>query len=610
MSRKMCVLLCSAALLCALILNGSAVYFTQCAGDYVQVRDSAGNSFFERRDMIKASEELLSRYEFEDYPAAAEQLSREQEELRQYLVACNIKNGDKSEFMTAVRYSDGSVSDWAEEVSGLYNLTPEQTEQRIELLSYCISRLDYARGYPHYVNNVVSNSGNISSVSIFGGGYSRKNALKTRRDFYGAERIQLSAESGIGIMQLFSDSLTDVFAAAAAVASALIAGMYIRRRRVYPRRISGELLTGGALVCGGAALLYLCNVLLIGSFTGLGDLSRPVQSVDTFLSCNHIMSVGGLIMLRTAFKLAACGAVYFAVLGLTASGRKLVSAAVIFGFAAVEVILLNGSSEVGGTANFFRAFSSEQVTAVYGNINIFGSSVSGGVLLAVFSAAVLCVSAVFACRRVSAYALEIREAEEKKYYGEITEKYDEMRKIRHDINNHLSALAVLLDDGKVPEARKYLGEISKEIYGQRLPVYTGRNVLDALLFGKTSLAAAEGIAIEFAFYAPLNENISDYSLCGIFGNILDNAIEACRAVDGERRIRLTVKRQMDMLCIFCENPFAGEIDTDEPETVKTDKSMHGFGLKRIRQIAAKYGGTVEIDVKDNIFAISVILSIN
>ena len=65
-----------------------------------------------------------------------------------------------------------------------------------------------------------------------------------------------------------------------------------------------------------------------------------------------------------------------------------------------------------------------------------------------------------------------------------------------------------------------------------------------------------------------------------------------------------------MLCIFCENPFAGEVDPNEPETVKTDKSMHGIGLKRIRQIAAKYGGTVEIDVKDNIFAISVILSIN
>lgn len=610
MSRKICVLLCCAALLCALVLNGSAVYFTQCTGDYIQVRDSAGNSFFERREMIRASEELLSQYGFEDYPAAAERLSREKESLHRYLIACNIKNGDKSEFMTAMHYSDGSVNDWAEEVSGLYSLTAEQTERRMELLSYCISRLDYAIRYPHYVNNVVSNSGNISSVSIFGGGYFRKNALKTRRDFYGAERIQLSAESGIGVMQLFSDSLTDVFAVAAAAAAAFIAGMYIRRRSGYQGRISGELILGGVLVCGGTALLYLCNVLLIGSFTGLGDLSRPVQSVDTFLSCSYIMSAGGLIALRIVFKLAACGTVYFAVLGLTASGRKLVPAAVIFGFAAVEVILLNGNSAVGRTANFFRTFSSEQITAVYGNINILGNSVSGSVLLAAFSAALLCGSAIFACRRVSAYAMEIREAEERKYYGEITEKYDEMRKIRHDINNHLSALAVLLDDGKVSEARKYLGEISTEIYGQRLPVRTGRNVLDALLFGKASLAEAEGIAVEFAFYAPLNENISDYSLCGIFGNILDNAIEACRTVKGERKIKLTVKRQMDMLCIFCENPFAGEIDTDEPETAKADKSMHGIGLKRIRQIAAKYGGTVEIGVKEHIFAISVILSVH
>ena len=408
MTRKIFGRVGSAALLWGFVLNGSAVYFTQCSGDYVQVRDSSGNSFFERREMIKASEELLSQYGYEDYQKAAENLLQEKEKLQQYLIACNIKNGDKSEFMSAVRYSDGSVNDWAEEISGLYSFTPEQTEQRIELLSYCVSRLEYACDYPQYVNNVVSNSGNISSVSIFGGGYSRKNALKTRRDFYGAERIQLSAESGIGVMQLFSDSLTDVFAAATAAAAALIVGMYIRRRRGYLRRIEGETVFSGALICGGIAMLYLCNVLLIGSFTGLGNLSRPVQSVDTFLSCNHMMSTGGLILLRILFKLAACGAVYFAVLGLTASGRKLVSAAVIFGFATVEVLLLNGNSAVSSTANFFRAFSSEKITAVYGNINIFGSSVSGSVLLTFFSAAVLCGSAVFACRRVSAYALEIR----------------------------------------------------------------------------------------------------------------------------------------------------------------------------------------------------------
>lgn len=610
MSGKICGLMCVLTLLCALLLNGFAVYFTQCAGDYIQVRDSTGTSLFENRETVKASEALLSQYEFEDYPDAAEELSRERENLDMYLIACKIMNGDKSEISTAVRYSDGSVSKWAEETSALYSLTPEQTERRTELLSYCISRLKYAYDYPQYVNNVISNSGNISSVSIFGGGYSRKNAMKTRRDFYGAERIRPSAESGIGVMQLFSDRLTDVFAVAAAAVSALIIGMYIRRREGYSSRISGEILLGGAGVCGGLALLYLCNILLIDRFSGLGDLSRPVQSVDTFLSCNHMVSVGGLILLRILFKLGACGAVFFAVIGLTSSSKRIIPAAAVLGFAVLEVTLLDSGYTIGGTANFFRAFSSERITAVYGNINILGNSVNGSALLIPFILAVLCVSAVFACKKASAYMLEIREEQEKRYYCEITEKYDEMRKIRHDISNHLSALAVLLDDGKIPEARKYLGEISSEIYGQRLPVRTGRNVLDALLFGKASAAESEGIAIEFGFFAPFDESISDYSLCGIFGNILDNAIEACRGVRGERKIKLTVKRQMNMLCIFCENPYAGEVSANDPETVKSDKNLHGFGLKRIRQIAAKYGGTVEIDASGGIFSISVILSVD
>ena len=61
-----------------------------------------------------------------------------------------------------------------------------------------------------------------------------------------------------------------------------------------------------------------------------------------------------------------------------------------------------------------------------------------------------------------------------------------------------------------------------------------------------------------------------------------------------------------MLCIFCENPFSGAVGTDLG-TTKPDKSAHGFGIKRIGQLAKKYDGCVNISAENNIFSISVLL---
>ena len=63
-----------------------------------------------------------------------------------------------------------------------------------------------------------------------------------------------------------------------------------------------------------------------------------------------------------------------------------------------------------------------------------------------------------------------------------------------------------------------------------------------------------------------------------------------------------------MVCIICENPYSEIKKTSEGFiTLKPDRSTHGLGLKRISRIAEKYGGSVEIETKDNIFTVSVLM---
>ena len=88
-------------------------------------------------------------------------------------------------------------------------------------------------------------------------------------------------------------------------------------------------------------------------------------------------------------------------------------------------------------------------------------------------------------------------------------------------------------------------------------------------------------------------------LCTIFGNALDNAIEAAALVeDAERRmVHMSVSRKKNFLMITLRN------------TTKADAFSHGYGIKSIRQAVSKYGGTAEFGIRDGFFTLQIMIPI-
>lgn len=100
----------------------------------------------------------------------------------------------------------------------------------------------------------------------------------------------------------------------------------------------------------------------------------------------------------------------------------------------------------------------------------------------------------------------------------------------------------------------------------------------------------------------------------LFGNIIDNAIDAVMRLDDKekRNINVIVKNVNSFVSIEVRNYYSGEIKIDEnglPVTTKADKNYHGFGFKSICMVVEKYGGDIKVSADSEIFTLSVMFPV-
>ena len=177
----------------------------------------------------------------------------------------------------------------------------------------------------------------------------------------------------------------------------------------------------------------------------------------------------------------------------------------------------------------------------------------------------------------------------------IEELYDRMRGIRHDLGNHLTVIERLAEDGKTEELADYIRELGENIERLQPRIKTGNAVTDVVLSETADRCEKEGISFESTFSYPEGLNINPFDMSVILTNALQNAVEASSAVsDPEIRIRSVQKERVFIINI--RNIVSKRVPIMEdglPETSKYE-SGHGYGIKNIRSIAAKYRGDIEI----------------
>lgn len=202
------------------------------------------------------------------------------------------------------------------------------------------------------------------------------------------------------------------------------------------------------------------------------------------------------------------------------------------------------------------------------------------------------------------------------YYVRMEKESDKLKRLAHDIRNHLEALK---GDNDNKEKQEYIGNIERQLEGYESYYRTGNTFIDSLLQSKAREAVESGI--EFKVIADLRpfQNVKNEDLCVMIANIVDNALRECSLKQKEEPgegsiIQLGVGKIRNFLSITCENSIREEQaekvrKEEELTTTKGDKQNHGYGIKNIESVVQKYGGEISISINGSMFRISMIIPV-
>ncbi len=140
-------------------------------------------------------------------------------------------------------------------------------------------------------------------------------------------------------------------------------------------------------------------------------------------------------------------------------------------------------------------------------------------------------------------------------------------------------------------------------------IRTGNEALDIILTEKSLYCNKHGIRLYSILDGKLLSFISDSDLYSLFGNLLDNAIEAVENLEEEKRfINLSVKEVNGFPTVSTGNCFVSRLEFDKglPKTTKENKDLHGFGMKSIKFICKKYEAELNISVNGGMFEVNII----
>lgn len=206
----------------------------------------------------------------------------------------------------------------------------------------------------------------------------------------------------------------------------------------------------------------------------------------------------------------------------------------------------------------------------------------------------------------TSYRLRYMESQQD-YYRQRARDEERIRSIYHDMKNHL----LILESSQAAEAAGQMAqELRSQIAAYENYIHTGNDFLDIIIKDKAEKAREKHIDFSASIDFDGIDFIEPLDISTLFGNGIDNAVEASENLSGDQRVILVkAGRIQDFLSVLIENNCAQEHQKDHGPTTKTDKFLHGFGIVNMKKTAEKYNGTCTANRDMGKFTLKILLPI-
>lgn len=194
------------------------------------------------------------------------------------------------------------------------------------------------------------------------------------------------------------------------------------------------------------------------------------------------------------------------------------------------------------------------------------------------------------------------------YYRDKLKDEERIRSLYHDMKNHL---LVLENRQNTEETRQTARQLRSRIADYEDYIHTGNDFLDIIIKDKAEKAREK--QIDFSAFIDFSgvDFIQPLDISTLFGNGIDNAIEASEKLSEEERVILIkAGKVQNFVSIIIENNCVPDSDTVDKRTAKADDFLHGFGISNMKKAAEKYGGACTTAIAEGKFTFKILLPIS
>lgn len=204
---------------------------------------------------------------------------------------------------------------------------------------------------------------------------------------------------------------------------------------------------------------------------------------------------------------------------------------------------------------------------------------------------------------------QLRMQEEQ--YKRLLENNDSVARIRHDWRHHLLSINGFVESKDMDSLSKYLEKLFPEYVNYEDVSVCTNHVVDIILGHYGVTAKTNGIHMNIKAEIPQKINVQDTDLCIVFGNLVENAVEACtHQKTGEKFIDIVTSTRGSQLVVMIRNTYEENIRVENDVYYSTKHEGEGIGLFSVHKVVEKYGGLMNVEYDERFFKVNLLLNMD